>query len=35
MVREHLSVILGLREECRCLGPMRERLFRLGGGRTS
>lgn len=35
MVRDHLSVILGLREECRCLGRMRERIFRLGGGRTS
>lgn len=35
MVREHLSVILGLGEECRCLGRMRERIFRLGDGRTS
>lgn len=35
MAREHLSVILGLREECRCLGRMRERIFRLGDGRTS
>lgn len=31
LVRKHLSVILGLREECRCLGGMRWRIFRFEG----